>query len=72
MEHRDDIQFSTLRRVIKALGGSLEIFALFSDARYRLAPGSIDFCADTEGYVDPTESADVELADQRGRSNPSP
>jgi transcriptional regulator with XRE-family HTH domain len=46
MERRDDIQFSTLRRVINALTGSIEIFAVFSDARYRLGPRSISFAVD--------------------------
>ncbi len=36
MERRDDVQLSTLQRVIEALGGVLEIFAAFPDARYRL------------------------------------
>ncbi len=36
IERRDDVQFSTLRRVIEALGGKLEILASFSDASYRI------------------------------------
>ena len=36
IEHRDDVQISTLRRVIEALEGALEIFAVFPDARYRI------------------------------------
>jgi transcriptional regulator with XRE-family HTH domain len=44
-EHRNDIQFSTLRRIIEALGGVLEIFAVFPEARYRLAARSVE-CID--------------------------
>jgi transcriptional regulator with XRE-family HTH domain len=36
VERRDDVQLSTLRRVIDALGGVLEVFASFPDARYRI------------------------------------
>jgi transcriptional regulator with XRE-family HTH domain len=36
IEHRDDVQLSTLRRVIEALGGVLEVFGVFPDAHYRL------------------------------------
>jgi transcriptional regulator with XRE-family HTH domain len=36
LEHRDDLQLSTVRRVIEGLGGKLEVFALFADARYRI------------------------------------
>ena len=36
IERRNDVQFSTLRRVIEALGGKLEILALFPDASYRV------------------------------------
>ena len=35
-ERRNDVQFSTLRRVIEALGGKLEILASFPDASYRI------------------------------------
>ena len=36
IERRNDVQFSTLRRVIEALGGKLEILASFPDASYRV------------------------------------
>jgi transcriptional regulator with XRE-family HTH domain len=36
MERRDDIQLSTLRRILEALGGTLNIFGLFPDARYQI------------------------------------
>ncbi len=36
IERRNDIQFSTLRRFIEALGGSLEVLAMFPDASYRI------------------------------------
>ena len=36
IERRNDVQFSTLRRVIEALGGKLEILASFPDASYRI------------------------------------
>jgi len=36
IESREDIQLSTLQRVIDALGGSLEVFGIFSDAQYRI------------------------------------
>jgi len=36
MERRTDIQLSTLRRVIEAFGGCLEVLALFPDCKYRI------------------------------------
>lgn len=36
MERRDDIQLSTLRRILEALGGKLSIFGLFPDAQYQI------------------------------------
>ena len=36
VERRDDVQLSTLRRVVEALGGVLEVHGLFPDARYRI------------------------------------
>ena len=51
MERRSDVQFSTLRRVIRALSGSLEIFATFSNARYRLGPDSIDCFDDAQPLI---------------------
>jgi transcriptional regulator with XRE-family HTH domain len=59
MERRDDIQFSTLRRTIKALNGSLEIFVVFLDARYRLDPGSIDFAVDAQPRIARCELGNV-------------
>ena len=35
-ERRSDVQVSTLERVLDALGGKLEIFAVFPDGRYRM------------------------------------
>jgi transcriptional regulator with XRE-family HTH domain len=43
MEHRDDVQISTLRRVIEALEGALEIFAVFPDSRYRINMPRFDY-----------------------------
>jgi transcriptional regulator with XRE-family HTH domain len=37
MERRDDIQLSTLQKLIGALGGAVEVFIRFSDANYRLS-----------------------------------
>ena len=42
IEHRNDVQFSTLRRVIEALGGKLEILASFPDASYRINGAPFD------------------------------
>jgi transcriptional regulator with XRE-family HTH domain len=39
IEKRSDLQVSTLRRVVEALGGALEIFAVFSNDRYRVDLG---------------------------------
>ena len=36
VERRDDVQISTVRRIIEALGGALEIFAGFGEFRYRI------------------------------------
>lgn len=51
MERRDDIQFGTLRRVINALDGSLEIFAVFSGARYHIGPGFMDCTVNAEPHI---------------------
>ena len=59
MERRDDIQFSTLRRVIKALSGSLEIFVVFFDARYRLGSGSIDYSVEASPVIATYERAEI-------------
>jgi transcriptional regulator with XRE-family HTH domain len=59
MERRDDIQFSTLRRVVKALSGSLEIFVVFSDARYRLFPDSIVHSVEAEPLIGRYEQTSV-------------
>src|SRR5579863_5981798 len=39
IERRQDIQLSTLQRVVEALGGKLEIIAVFSGVRYRVDSG---------------------------------
>ena len=57
IERRDDVQFSTLRRVIEALGGKLEILASFPDASYRIngAPFDMPNAADfKENLLDQT------------------
>ena len=36
LERRGDVQLSTLRRVVAALGGVIELYAVFPDARYSL------------------------------------
>jgi hypothetical protein len=36
IENREDHRLSTLRRYIKALGGDLEVVAVFDDKRIRL------------------------------------
>jgi transcriptional regulator with XRE-family HTH domain len=36
MERRDDIQLSTLKKLVDALGGAVDVFVRFSDANYRL------------------------------------
>ena len=43
IENRDDIQFSTFRRMIEGLGGLLEMFVVFPEARYRLAARTVEF-----------------------------
>jgi transcriptional regulator with XRE-family HTH domain len=49
IERRKDIQLSTLRRTIEALGGSLRIVARFSDASYTIVTESIEITTvDTE------------------------
>jgi DNA-binding XRE family transcriptional regulator len=42
MERRDDVQLSTLRKIVEALGGILEVCGLFPDARYRIAVATAD------------------------------
>jgi transcriptional regulator with XRE-family HTH domain len=39
LEHRDDLYLSTLRDYIEALGGTLEIAAVFDDERKAIAIG---------------------------------
>jgi transcriptional regulator with XRE-family HTH domain len=39
IERRQDIQLSTLQRVVEALGGKLEIIGVFSGVRYRVDSG---------------------------------
>jgi transcriptional regulator with XRE-family HTH domain len=53
MERRADLQVSTLKKVIEALGGILEIFADFPDGRYRLAARSIEFNEDMQAIALP-------------------
>jgi hypothetical protein len=65
MERRSDIQFGTLRRVIKALGGSLEIFAVFSDARYRVGPGLVDRSVDAQRHMAGHEHTNVSGREHR-------
>jgi DNA-binding Xre family transcriptional regulator len=36
LERRPDVRLSTLKRVVEALGGEIEIFATFGDKRIRL------------------------------------
>jgi transcriptional regulator with XRE-family HTH domain len=36
IERRHDIQLSTLRRVVEALGGRLQVFGVFTDCHYRI------------------------------------
>jgi DNA-binding XRE family transcriptional regulator len=36
IEHEEDIYFSTLRQYVEALGGELEVTAVFGDERLRL------------------------------------
>ena len=36
LERRHDLQLSTLRRVVEALGGTLQIFGVFQDCHYRI------------------------------------
>jgi transcriptional regulator with XRE-family HTH domain len=37
IERREDIQLSTLRKFVEALGGSIEVFLRFPDGRHRLS-----------------------------------
>ena len=36
LERRPDVRLSTLKRIVEALGGEIEIFATFGDKRIRL------------------------------------
>jgi transcriptional regulator with XRE-family HTH domain len=40
LERRQDIQLSTLRRVVEALGGTVEVMGVFPGARYRISTRS--------------------------------
>jgi DNA-binding XRE family transcriptional regulator len=39
LEHRSDHKLSTMRRIVEALGGTLEVFANFGDKRVQLHSG---------------------------------
>jgi transcriptional regulator with XRE-family HTH domain len=62
MERRDDIQLSTLRRTLKAMGGALKIFGQFADAQYR-----IELLA--SGVISQPENEDVSFSDQNRFGN---
>jgi len=38
VEHEDDVYYSTLRRYVEALGGQLDVTAIFPDETFRLGP----------------------------------
>jgi transcriptional regulator with XRE-family HTH domain len=60
MERRDDMQFSTLRRVIEALEGALEICALFPEGKYLLSACSTDASIKILlGELETIEGADI-------------
>jgi DNA-binding Xre family transcriptional regulator len=40
LEGRSDVYLSTLRSYVQALGGHLEVAAVFDDERYPVAPGA--------------------------------
>ena len=49
IERRDDIQFSTLRKVVEGLGGRLEAKAIFPKATYRIEVGLVQPADGGEG-----------------------
>jgi transcriptional regulator with XRE-family HTH domain len=50
LERRDDVRLSTLRRVLEALGGGLEVYGVFPDARYRIVGPESGATQDHEDY----------------------
>ena len=74
IERRRDVQLSTLERVIKALGGSLEISGTFPDATYRI-DGRIDDAVPEEYKLGPNYKAnrpDISIRPRRGLSSTRP
>jgi transcriptional regulator with XRE-family HTH domain len=65
MERRGDIQFSTLRRVIEALSGSLEIYAVFSEAKYRIWPDLVNCTVDAQSRTTDHEHSNISPHERR-------
>jgi transcriptional regulator with XRE-family HTH domain len=64
MESRGDVRVSTLRSVVTAMGGTLDVLARFPDAVYRIAfdDGEADARVEPFGGPNGTESPVVEFA----------
>ena len=68
IEHRSDIQLSTLRRMVTALGGYVEIFGVFNDGRFRL---DIERSSETQAFesaAPKSQKQNAEIAVVRRRS----
>jgi transcriptional regulator with XRE-family HTH domain len=49
IEHRDDVMLSTLNRIVKALGGTLCVYADFPEGRFRLGAAVADSVSAQQG-----------------------
>lgn len=65
IERREDIQLSTLRKYVEALGGSIEVFLQFSDGRYRLTPNAI------KGTLNESTPSDPKRRSLKSRRGPA-
>ena len=59
MESRGDIRISTLRSVVAAMGGTLDVLARFPDAVYRVAFSDGDADARIERVEDPANAGTI-------------
>jgi transcriptional regulator with XRE-family HTH domain len=65
LERRDDVQLSTLGRVVAALGGSLEIYGRFPEALYRIEICPSEDKNQANSDIDAEETREIEHAPHR-------
>lgn len=69
IEHKDDLLISTVRRYVEALGGRLEVQAVFPDQTVRLELGGTEKAIDVaEAIVNPSEQQDRSAGEREVRA----